>query len=120
MVQRQIAAVIDGLEPRSEEDLQELLEQFDGAIREGISIAREDQRHWQQVWFEQHHEQSWNADFLRWLRPQDRLGLIRIESLAMDVAAECPPGSNPGDALVVTVRQVDSQRDQLLLLAAEA
>ena len=25
-----------------------------------------------------------------------------------------------GDALVVTVRQVDSQRDQLLLLAAEA
>ena len=120
VVQRQIAAVIDGLEPRSEEDLQELLEQFDGAIREGISIAREDQRHWQQVWFEQHHDQSWNADFLRWLRPQDRLGLIRIESLAMDVAAECPPGSNPGDALVVTVRQVDSQRDQLLLLAAEA
>ena len=120
VVQRQIAAVLDGLEPRSEDDLQALLEQFDGAVREGISIAREDQRHWQQVWFEQHQDQSWNADFLRWLRPQDRLGLIRIEALAMDLAAECPPGSNPGDALALRVHHVDSQRDQLLLVATEA
>ncbi len=120
VVQRQIAAVLDETEPHTAEELQDLLEQFDGAVREGISIAREDQRHWQQVWFEQHQDQIWKADFLRWLRPQERLGLVRIEDLAMDLAAECPSGSIPGDALLMKVHQVDSQRDQLRLLATEA
>ena len=115
VVQRQIAAVISGISPLGEEPLQELLECFDGAVREGIAISREDQRHWQQVWFERHQQELWSVDFLRWLRPQDRLGLVRIDALAMDLAAECPAGCEPGDRLMLQVQQVDSQRDQLRL-----
>ena len=48
---------------------------------EGIGISREDQRHWQQVWFEQHRSSQWRGQFLRWLRPQDRLGLVRVDDL---------------------------------------
>ena len=97
--------------------MQELIDSFDSAVREGLTISREDQRHWQQVWFEHHQSHQWPVDFLRWLRPQDRLGLVRLDDLAMDVAAECPAGSVPGDGLVLKVDQVDSQCDQLRLLA---
>ena len=117
VVQRQIAAVINAETPLSEESMQELIDNFDSAVREGLTISREDQRHWQQVWFERHQNHQWPVDFLRWLRPQDRLGLVRLDDLAMDVAAECPAGSVPGDPLLLKVDQVDSQCDQLRLLA---
>ena len=117
IVQRQIQAHQAGSPGLNEEELQELVGKVDLATREGIGISREDQRHWQQVWFEQHRNEQWQADFLRWLRPQDRLGLIRIEALALDLAAECPPGSEPGDHLQVQVQDVDPIRDQLRLQA---
>jgi len=41
--------------------LQELLSSFDGEVREGIGISREDQRHWQQVWFEAHKSSQWRS-----------------------------------------------------------
>jgi exoribonuclease-2 len=118
VVQRQIQAQLSGGSPLSEDALQELLSGFDGAVREGIGISREDQRHWQQVWFEAHKSGQWRADFLRWLRPQDRLGLVRIDDLAMDLAAECPQNAQPGEALLLRVQQVDSLRDQLKLVAS--
>ena len=120
VVQRQIAAVINAETPLSEESMQDLIESFDSAVREGLTIAREDQRHWQQVWFERHQSDQWPVDFLRWLRPQDRLGLVRLDDLAMDVAAQCPQGSVPGEALMLKVDQVDSQCDQLRLIALAA
>lgn len=118
VVQRQIHAQLSGAPPLSEDDLQELLNSFDSAVREGIGISREDQRHWQQVWFEAHKSGQWQAEFLRWLRPQDRLGLLRVDELAMDLAAECPQNAQPGEALLLRVQQVDSLRDQLRLLAS--
>lgn len=118
VVQRQIAARLAGEPPLSEDALQELLDQVDAAVRGGIGIAREDQRHWQQVWFEAHRDGQWRAQMLRWLRPQDRLALVRVEELAMDLAAECPPAADPGAELLLRVRQADSLRDQLRLVTS--
>jgi len=120
LVQRQFAAMQtpDGGEtPLVTESLEAILRDVESAIREGLSITREDQRHWQQVWFEHHSSERWSVDFLRWLRPQERLGLVRIEELAIDLAATCPSGSEPGDALLLEVSGVDSLRDQLNLVA---
>jgi len=118
VVQRQIHAQLSGAPTLSEDHLQELLNHFDAAVREGIGISREDQRHWQQVWFEAHKSGQWQAEFLRWLRPQDRLGLLRVDELAMDLAAECPQNAQPGEALLLRVQQVDALRDQLRLVAS--
>ena len=115
VVQRQISAVLADEPPLSQDQLQEQLQMFETAVREGIGISREDQRHWQQVWFEAHRSGQWRAQFLRWLRPQDRLGLVRVEELAMDLAAECPAGVEPGAELLLRVHQVDCLRDQLRL-----
>lgn len=118
VVQRQIGAHLAGDPVLREPELQALLQEFDAAVREGIGISREDQRHWQQVWFEAHRSDQWRAVFLRWLRPQDRLALVRLEELAMDLAAECPQNAQPGEELLLRVLQVDSLRDQLRLVAS--
>ena len=118
LVQRQLGAWRRGEQPLDAAALQPLLEQVDAAVREGVAISREDNRHWQQVWFEAHRHGQWRAQFLRWLRPQDRLGLVRVDELAMDLAAECPPRLEPGTWLLLRVHQVDPLRDQLHLMAS--
>ncbi len=117
VVQRQLQAQLNGEEALNRDAMQLLITDFDAAVREGIGISREDQRHWQQVWFEHHRKEQWAAQFLRWLRPQDQLGLVRIDDLAMDVAAECPRDSEPGEGMLINVHHVDSARDQLRLVA---
>lgn len=117
VVQRQLLAVQQNTAPLAAEALQGLLTDLDGSIRQGIQISREDQRHWQQVWFHDHRQEHWAGLFLRWLRPQDRLGLVHVDALGLDLAAECPAGSQPGDALQLRVQLVDPLRDQLRLLA---
>ena len=118
VVQRQLEGLLQGGPVLGAPELQELLSELEGPLRQGIQISREDQRHWQQVWFEQHRGEQWRAQFLRWLRPQDRLGLVHVDELAMDLAAECPADSDPGDALFLRVQLVDSLRDQLRLRAS--
>jgi exoribonuclease-2 len=118
LVQRQLLASRGEGPTLSESDLAALLTELEVPLRQGMQIAREDQRHWLQVWFEQQQRIQWPALFLRWLRQQDRLGLVHVEDLAMDLAAECPAGAEPGDALLLRVLQVDSLRDCLSLQAA--
>jgi exoribonuclease-2 len=36
----------------------------------------------------------------------------------MDFAADCPAGSDPADALILRVQEVDPLRDQLRLIAS--
>jgi exoribonuclease-2 len=116
VVQRQLRSQLEGSPTLDAEALTLLLGELEGPLREAQQISREDQRHWQQVWFQQHQGEQWPAQFLRWLRPQDGLGLVHVESLAMDLAAHCPQACDPGDRLLLRVRQVDPLRDQLQLV----
>ncbi|MCP9833147.1 MULTISPECIES: RNB domain-containing ribonuclease [unclassified Cyanobium] len=118
LVQRQLLAHQQGEPVQDEAQLGTLLSELEGAIRQGLQIAREDQRHWQQVWFEAQEQHQWPGLFLRWLRPQDRLGLVHLPDLAMDLAAECHGDPSPGDGLLVRLQQVDSLRDLLRFTAA--
>ncbi len=117
LVQRQLAAQQNGEAPLPESQLAQQLAEIEAPLREGIAISRDDQRHWQQVWFETHPQPQWGGLFLRWLRPQDQLALVWLEDLALELPARCPAGPEPGDALLVQVRAVDSLRDQLRLEA---
>jgi exoribonuclease-2 len=119
LVQRQLLAHSQGLEPLGADAMHDLINQMEIGIRQAIAISREDQRHWQQVWFEDHSQGQWQAIFLRWLRPQDQLGLVHVEELGMDLAAGCPDGCQPAQNLVLRVQLVDSLRDQLRLRATQ-
>lgn len=120
LLQRQLAAHQAGGRPLDAEELAELLDPLDAALRQTVQIAREDQRHWQQVWFERHRKEHWPGRFLRWLRPQDGLALVHLEPLAMDLAAIAPESSQPGDDLDVQVAEVDALSDRLRLTAVRS
>jgi exoribonuclease-2 len=117
LVQRQLEAHLSGRPPLEAGPMAALLEQIEGPLREGIRISRDDQRHWQQVWFEQNHQPSWAGRFLRWLRPQDQLALVHLDDLCLELPAHAPAGCEPGAPLRVRVQMVDSLRDQLRLQA---
>ena len=113
---RQILSQLAGTAVLPEERLGELIDDLDDPLRQSVQIAREDQRHWQQVWLARHRHQSWSVIFLRWLRPQDRLALVHVSDLAMDlvgVAQGADP--TPGLTLSMTVAHVDSDRGELQL-----
>lgn len=116
---RQIIAQLSALAPMDEERLGEVIDDLDDPLRQSIQISREDQRHWQQVWFAEHHNTVWSAVFLRWLRPQDRLALVHVSELAMDLVG-CVSAADPapGDALELKVGRADPVRGELQLQLA--
>jgi exoribonuclease-2 len=102
-----------------EEHLGEVIDDLDDPLRQSIQISREDQRHWQQVWFAEHQSTVWSAEFLRWLRPQDRLALVHVSDLAMDlVGCVTAAAPEPGDALELQVGRADPVRGELQLQLA--
>jgi len=116
IAQRQLAARAVGEPVMAAEALSELLEQLDHSLRQGIQISRDDQRHWQQVWFEAHQQESFEGLFLRWLKPQDGLALVRLDALSMDLPVVVRETCEPGEALVVRIKEVDSFADLLRLV----
>ena len=113
---RQLIASLDGQMPLDKDSLGELIGDLDSPLRQAIQISREDQRHWQQVWLSRHREQTWTALFLRWLRPQDRLALVHVADLAMDlvgVADGIDP--KPGQPLQMSIQHVDPDQGELRL-----
>ena len=117
LVQRQLASLAEGSPPLDHAALQQQLVELEDPLRQGIQISRDDQRHWRQVWFAAHRSEQWRALFLRWLRESDQLGLVWVESLAMELPAQCPAGSAPADALLLKVHRVDPLQDQLQMRA---
>jgi exoribonuclease-2 len=117
LAQRQLRALWSGAAPADAARLGALLEEVEAPVRQAIHIAREDQRHWLQVWFEQQERRQWHGLFLHWLRQKDRLGLVHVEELAMDLPATCPGDAGPADDLLVRLMAVDSLRDLLTLQA---
>jgi len=117
LVQRQLAALLMGQAPLDQHGVQQHLADLAEALRQGNQISRDDQRHWRQVWFAHHRSGQWPGVFLRWLRESDQLGLIWIDTLAMELPCHCPSGSQPADALLVRVHRVDPLQDCLQLRA---
>ena len=113
---RQILGQLHGGPVLTENELGELIEDLDDPLRQSIQISREDQRHWQQVWLARHREQRWSVIFLRWLRPQDRLALVHVPDLAMDLVGTAQGGDpTPGQTLTMGVTHVDPDRAELQL-----
>ncbi|MFN9629974.1 MAG: RNB domain-containing ribonuclease [Cyanobacteriota bacterium] len=117
LTQRQLAAHLAGSVPMDASTLSDVLTTVEAGLREGLTVSREDQRHWRQVWFAEHRGQQWRGLFLRWLREDHQLALVHLESLAMDLAADGHGDPQPGDPVLVRVREVDPLRDLLRLEA---
>ena len=102
----------------SADELLPELEQVDRLAREAQLVAREDQRLALLQWLEAVPPSGpIPAQLLRWLRQDHGLGLVRIESWGMDLAAEVDAGAEPGAELQLVVAGVSSRHDRLDLRA---
>ena len=119
LAHRQVVAHLGGSVPLSEHALMEQLDVLEDPLRQAQQIQREDQRHWQKVWFLKHRHEQWPALFLRWLRPQDQIALVHVECLAMDLACKLNGliDPSPGLALIIRVLAIDPLTDQIELVA---
>ena len=116
LAHRQLISWIEGSPTLDEAAINELLDALDAPLRQAVQISREDQRHWQQVWLQQHRDRTWTVLFLRWLRPQDQLGLVHVPDLAMDVVGRAQGVEpRPGDLLQMQVEHVDPDLGELQL-----
>ncbi|WP_052040504.1 ribonuclease catalytic domain-containing protein, partial [Prochlorococcus sp. MIT 0702] len=119
LAHRQVVAHLGGSVPLSEHDLMVQLDALEDPLRQAQQIQREDQRHWQKVWFLKNRHEQWPALFLRWLRPQDQIALVHVECLAMDLACKLNGliDPSPGLALIMRVLFVDPLTDQIEFVA---
>ena len=116
LAHRQLIAWIEASPALDEAAISEQLDALNAPLRQSVQISREDQRHWQQVWLQQHRERTWPVQFLRWLRPQDQLALVHVPELAMDVVGQAQGVEpRPGDLLQMQVEHVDPDQGELQL-----
>ena len=88
-------------------------------MRQSIQISREDQRHWQRIWFSERSEEIWSTQFLRWLRPQDRLALVHLDSMAMGLVGILEGADPlPGDTFKLRVIHDEDASEQLRLVVS--
>ena len=116
LAHRQLIHWMEGSPALDEPEISAQLDSLEAPLRQSVQISREDQRHWQQVWLQQHRERTWTVQFLRWLRPQDQLALVHVPDLAVDVVGQAQGVEpRPGDLLQMQVEHVDPDQGELQL-----
>lgn len=116
LVHRQLIANLDQQEPLTNDQLADVINELDNPMRQAIQISREDQRHWQRIWFAGHAGQVWSMQFLRWLRQQDRLALLHVNDLAMGIVGRLElEDPQPGQALQCEVVVPEDSESTMLI-----
>lgn len=116
LVHRQLIANLDQQEPLTNDQLADVINELDNPMRQAIQISREDQRHWQRIWFAGHAGQVWSMQFLRWLRQQDRLALLHVNDLAMGIVGRLElEDPLPGQALQCEVVVPEDNESTMLI-----
>ena len=86
LVHRQLIASLEDQVPLTNDQLADVINELDNPMRQAVQISREDQRHWQRMWFASHSGQTWGLQFSAgWAT--DRLAGTCQRSMASSVAS---------------------------------
>lgn len=97
--------------PFSAEQLQEIMHSVSTAAQEARLVERQTNRYWGLEYLRRHADRVWQALMLRWLREDDRLGLILLEDLGLELAMSFKRSVALGDRLEVQVSMADPRQD---------
>ncbi len=97
--------------PFTPETLQAMILTASNAAYEATLVERQTNRYWGLEYLRRNSDRIWQAILLRWLREDDRLGLILLEDLGLELAMRFTRGIALGDRLEVQVSQVDPRQD---------
>ncbi len=96
-------------------DLGEVLLGVVAAVQETILVERQTTRYWVLEYLRRHSDEVWQALMLRWLREDDRLGLVLLEDLGVELAMRFSRPVGLGESLMLRVSRVDPRSDQIHL-----
>jgi exoribonuclease-2 len=97
--------------PFSAENLQEIMHSVSTAAQEARLVERQTNRYWGLEYLRRHADRVWQALMLRWLREDDRLGLILLEDLGLELAMSFKRSVALGDRFEVQVSMADPRQD---------
>ncbi|MEO0949244.1 MAG: ribonuclease R family protein, partial [Cyanobacteria bacterium J06641_5] len=108
----QLKAHLRGEEPPFSRDrVQEIAYSASASAYEATLVERQTKRYWALEFLSRHADEVWSALVLRWLRPDDNLGIILLEDLALELPHRFGREVNLGDRLDVRVFTVDPHQD---------
>ncbi|GET39806.1 ribonuclease catalytic domain-containing protein [Microseira wollei] len=110
----QIKAHLRGEQPPfSAEEVKEVMIGVTTASQEASLVERQTQRYWALEYLRRTSEQAWQAVLLRWLREDERLGLILLEDLGLELPMQIKRSVALGERLDVRVSYVDPRSDAI-------
>ena len=99
--------------PFSGEELQEILFSVTSSAYEATLVERQTNRYWGLEYLRRNADRSWQVLVLRWLREDDKLGLILLEDLGLELPHRFERSVALGDRLEVQVTRADPHRDEI-------
>lgn len=110
----QIKAHLRGEKPPfSAEEVKEVMMSVTTASKEASLVERQTQRYWALEYLRRSSEQAWQAVLLRWLKEEERLGLILLEDLGLELPMQIKRSVALGEHLEVRVSYVDPRSDAI-------
>lgn len=110
----QIKAHLRGEQPPfSAEEVKEVMMSVTTASHEASLVERQTQRYWALEYLRRSSEQAWQVVLLRWLREDERLGLILLEDLGLELPMQLKRSVALGERLEVRVSYVDPRSDAI-------
>nr|WP_275973883.1 ribonuclease R family protein [Argonema galeatum] len=99
--------------PFSADELREVMMSVTAVSQEASLVERQTHRYWALEYLRRHSDRVWQALLLRWLREDDRLGLILLEDLGLELPMGFRRSVFLGDRLEVRVSHVDPRQDAI-------
>jgi exoribonuclease-2 len=99
--------------PFSAEDLQEIIYSVANSAYEATLVERQTNRYWGLEYLRRNSDRAWGVLVLRWLREEDRLGIILLEDLGLELPHRFERPVTLGDRLEVKVTRADPHRDEI-------
>ena len=99
--------------PFSAEQVKEVMMSVTTASQEASLVERQTQRYWALEYLRRQSTQVWQAVLLRWLREDERLGLILLEDLGLELPMLFKRSIALGERLDVRVSHVDPRADAI-------
>ncbi|ERN40980.1 exoribonuclease R [Rubidibacter lacunae KORDI 51-2] len=108
----QLKAHLRGEElPFTAEQVQAITSSAASAAYEAVQVERQTKRYWGLEYLRRHANQPWQALILRWLRPDEKLGILLIEDLGLELPHRFQLDVNLGDRVEVEVIAADPRQD---------
>lgn len=99
--------------PFSPDQMKEVMMSITSVSQEATLVERQTHRYWALEYLRRNSDRVWQALLLRWLREDDRLGLILLEDLGLELPMGFRRSMALGDRLEVRVSHVDPRLDAI-------